>query len=140
MIEFKVTRARLNHPDAPEHGFKSENLLCEVDIAGERKIIKFLRPKSWKLYYESRVSVYVQIFPGMTDRGLGGVDSHHYNKVRRAHLFVQKVDNQFKLVTTYKVLDGTADIVSWMKSSRAKSFRNQEAIDRVSPRPIFKIR
>ena len=134
MVTFKVIEEKINKDKEPYQ----DDLICEVSILGqETKKIVFTRPETWYNYYISEEQVYVQLPTGSTSRSWGMTDLHHQNKVRKAHLCIQKVDDNYHIVKLYQVLDGQAWIISWVDSKKGELLSSIESNDLVIPRPIF---
>ena len=104
-------------------------------IRGEKKEITFVKSEFSELYL-SEEQVYVKIPQGGTTRSYGLSQTDYENKVRKARLYIYKSDGEFNWATHYRVMDGIADIVTWIDSKHGKSLESFEAQDTIVPTPI----
>lgn len=112
-----------------------ETLICEVTVGGETKRLNFNWINYRSLYCSKADLVYVSIPQGGTRRAFGSSDNIYWNKLRKADLYIEKVNGDFNLIKEYQVLDGEARIVSWC-DSKTKILPHEEAMDAIIPSPI----
>lgn len=118
MPEFKLQEVTIKKTQIPFGDFKeTEMLIGTVTIKDEARILNFDYHDHLDLYRNTSDEVYVQIPQWGTDRShTMNMHSTYFNKVRRAYLYIQKINEEFKLITRYKVLTGHATITTWIDS------------------------
>ena len=106
---------------------KAETIVCEVSIKKEKKEVRFNRMNdTYPNNYSSEELVYVQIPEGWTNRSLGLSEAPYSNKVRKAKAFLEKINNEFVVVTEYNIMDGIGIVVSWAESEKGKTYKMLE--------------
>lgn len=139
MLELKIIRATEEEiKNAMGLKVLVETLVCEIKFGSSLKILHFNWNDRMSLYKTKEPVVYVRLPQYATKRATVQVEYNIYeNKVRRAHLYIQKSASEHILLEKYKVLDGEAHIVSWMDSEFGMTLKQQEAHDSHFPFPIF---
>lgn len=113
-----------------------ETLICDVTILDETRNLHFHYQRHSDLFRNSSDKVYVQIPQYGTDRAHAiNLNNTYFNKVREAYLYIQKINNEYKLIVKYRILKGYAVIISWSDNvEQANKFG--KAIDNQIPSPL----